>query len=194
MTAAPSPQRLATELRALADRLDTHGPEVTRRAPTYAARGFPSRTLGAGPDDRPAPTGDDTDVNLTTVESAATHRHVYADADVHWSQWRTEAWAVADKLTTLIDMIMACADPDAPRREAGVAGACAVCRRTVAGTETDPLKLDMCGTHYMAFYRARAKAPGVEFDRWAWIGAERTRLDAEAVVVHVDPTKAGAVP
>lgn len=92
------PFTVASELDLTADRLHTHGPTVDQRVPVYAARGFPSMASGADRTTTRTATGPDADVQLTTVEAAAGHRHQFADDD---QTWRTALLVLENRLALL---------------------------------------------------------------------------------------------
>lgn len=184
---APRPQDLADKLDALADRLRTHGAEVSRRAPVYAARGFPARTVGASPDGGTTPTGDDADVRLTTVEAAAAHRHQFAELDVRWDRTLRALWRLVNGAILLIDTVMAHAEPasaDERRPRHSGSGACLACGHDCTGTDNDRLRSGYCNRCRMRWERAGRP------DRGAFERQVHAEL-AEPTVVHIDPTVVG---
>lgn len=193
---APHPHAVADKLEALATRLRTHGTEVGRRAPIYAARGFPARTIGAGANDRPTPAPPPADpadpslegpVALTTVEAAGEHRHQFADIDARWDRTLRALWSLTNGAILLIDRVMAHADPTSaderrPRRSGS--GACLACGHDCTGTDSDRLRSGYCDRCRMRWQRAGRP------DRAAFERQVRAEL-AEPATVHIDPTAVG---
>lgn len=142
-----TPGTLARNLRQLADRLEDEGDKALWRAQTYAARGYPTATIGAD--------GGRTSTTNTSTERAALDPDPFAGIDERFTKQLVVLGAVTMRIHDVLDVIMTHADDHDPIPPGS--GPCLVhqCQHICnpKKNSNDRLRAGLCPAHYKRLTR-----------------------------------------